>query len=33
MFLDTLTMYYIVQGGDLTPLAVHSIFLMFSIKS
>jgi len=26
-------MYYIVQGGDLTPLAVFSIFLMFSIKS
>jgi len=32
-FLGTLTMHYIVQGGDLTPLAVFSIFLMFSIQA
>jgi len=26
-------MYYILQGGDLTLLAVFSIFLMFSIQT
>jgi hypothetical protein len=29
MFLDTLTIYYVVQGGDLMFRAVFIIFLMF----